>query len=355
MSLSVRRYAIVAVAGLTLTTAACGSSGSASTSTTGSKPGTTTTSSVGPSATSPSGAGGTIGFVPEQLQVASFQMVLHAMKQEGDAKGYKVVGGDAKNTASGQQTAIENLVAAGAKCVVVRAKDKAAMEAVAEQAHGQHSYVVAIYDSFPGADVTIGQDQLAIGKATGELGAKYLVEHFGGKGDVMVLTADSLGGATVDRSKGIIEGLKEGAPEAKVVANVDAYATAKAEAAVSSALQAHPDIRLVVTVNTAGAEGALSALQNAGKKTPQDASVVPAFGAATLSTLQEIKKGSVYGTVDAKTLQIGITAVDTCDKLIRGDSVEQQITLQGYPTIVQDNVDKQISYLGTLQGSNEGS
>lgn len=187
-------------------------------------------------------------------------------------------------------------------------------------------------------------------KATGELGGKYLVEHFGGKGDVAVLTADSLGGATVDRSKGIIAGLHEVAPNAKVVTNVDAYATAKAEAAVSSALQAHPDIRLVLTVNTAGAEGALSALQNAGKKTPQDASVVPAFGAATMSTLQEVEKGSVYGTIDAKTLQIGVTAVDTCDKLIRGESVEKQITLQGYPTITKDNVDKQIAYLQSLQG-----
>ena len=296
------------------------------------------------------GERGTIGFVPEQLQVASFQMVLRAMKQEGAAKGYKVEGGDAKNTASGQQTAVENLVAAGAKCVVVRAKDKGAMAGVAEEAHAQHAHVIAIYDTFPGADVTIGQNQFAIGKATGELGGKYLVEHFGGKGDVMVLTADSLGGATIDRSRGIIAGLKEAAPNAKVVANVDAYATAKAENAVSTALQAHPDIRLVATINTSGAEGALSALQNAGKKTPQDASVVPAFGAATMSTLQEIKKGSVYGTVDAKTIQIGIAAVDLCDKLIRGESVDKTVTLEDYPVITKSNVDKQITYLKTLTG-----
>ena len=295
------------------------------------------------------GDGQLIAFVPEQLQVPSFQTVLRAMQQEGAKKDYKVVGGDAGNTASGQQTAIENLVSAGAKCVVVRAKDKAAMGVVARQAHEHHAYVIAIYDSFPGADVTIGQDQFAIGKATGELGAQYLDKYFGGRGDVMVLTADSLGGATINRSRGIIAGLKEKAPDAKVVSVVDAYATAKAEAAVSSALEAHPDIRLVATINTAGAEGALSALQNAGKRTPDDATAVPAFGAATMSTLEEIKQGSVYGTVDAKTIQIGVDAVDACGRLIHGESVPTRITLQGYPVLTAANVQQQIDYLAALQ------
>jgi ribose transport system substrate-binding protein len=288
-----------------------------------------------------------IGFVPENIQDPGFRAVQRAMiKELGDAG--EVRAGDAQNSPEQQVTVVENLLSAGANCLVIRARNTNVLEPVAQRAEEAHVPVIGMFDSFAGADAVVGFNQHELGYSSGSLGGKYLQETFGGEGKVIVLNADSLGGTTVDRGKGIVDGLKAIAPNAVVVTNVEAYTVDKANEVVAAALQANPDVRLVVAVNDAGARGALAALKNAGIAVPSQAGVVAIAGEGTDETLQLIKRGEIYGTTSAALLESGAKTVDVCRQVLAGEKVEPLITISPLPVITKDNVDQQIDKIAEL-------
>ena len=288
-----------------------------------------------------------IGFVPENIQDPGFRAVQRSMIQQlGDAG--EIRGGDAQNSAEQQVNVVENLLAAGANCLIIRARNTNTLEPVAQRAKRAGVPVIGIFDTFGGADVVVGFDQRELGYSSGVLGGKFLRENFGGRGKVFVLNANSLGGTTVDRAVAIVDGLKATAPDAVVAANVEAFSVEKASEVVAAALQAHPDVRLVVTTNDAGARGALAALKNAGRSIPSQAGVVAIAGEGTMETLQLIKSGQIYGTTSAALLEIGAKAVEVCQQMLAGKQTEKRINFSPLPVLVQSNVDAQFSKIEGL-------
>jgi ribose transport system substrate-binding protein len=288
-----------------------------------------------------------IGFVPENIQDPGFRAVQRSMiRQLGDAG--EIRGGDAQNSPEQQVIVVENLLAAGANCLIIRARNTNTLEPIAQRAEEAGVPVIGMFDTFSGADVVVGFDQRELGYSSGALGGKFLQENFGGEGQVVVLNADSLGGTTVDRADGIIEGIKAIAPNAVVVADVEAFTVEKASEVMSAVLQANPDVRLVVTTNDAGARGALAALKNAGRQVPAEAGVVAIAGEGTDETLQLIKNGEIYGTTSAALLEIGAKTVEVCQQLLAGEEVEERINFSPLPVLTKDNVESQIEMIAEL-------
>lgn len=288
-----------------------------------------------------------IGFVPENIQDPGFRAVQRAMIQQlGD--GGEIRGGDAQNSAEQQVVVAENLLSAGANCLIIRARNTNTLEPVAQRARRAGVPVIGIFDTFGGADAVVGFDQRELGYSSGVLGGKFLRENFGGKGKVFVLNANSLGGTTVDRAVAIVDGLKATAPEAIVASNVEAFTVEKASEVVAAALQAHPDVRLVITTNDAGARGALAALKNAGRTIPSQAGVVAIAGEGTMETLQLIKNGEIYGTTSAALLEIGAKAVEVCQQMLAGKKVEKRVNFSPLPVLTRSNVDDQFAKIEKL-------
>jgi ribose transport system substrate-binding protein len=282
-----------------------------------------------------------IGFVPENIQDPGFRAVQRAMiRQLGDAG--EIRGGDAQNSPEQQVIVVENLLAAGANCLIIRARNTNTLEPVAQRAAEAGVPVIGMFDSFGGADVVVGFNQRELGFSSGNLGGKFLQENFGGEGEVIVLNADSLGGATVDRADGIVEGIKAAAPNAVVVADVEAFTVEKGSEVVSAALQAYPNVRLIVTTNDAGARGALAALKNAGRAVPGETGIVAIAGEGTDETLQLIKRGEIYGTTSAALLEIGAKTVEVCQEMLAGQKERERIDFSPLPVLTKDNVDEQI-------------
>lgn len=270
------------------------------------------------------------------------------MIQEGNRYGDTIKPGDAENSVEKQVTVIENVVASGVDCLAIRARNQNTLAPATDAAHSKNIPVVGLFDTFPGADVVIGFDQTELGTGSGKLGGQYLKENFDGKGDVIILNADSLGGTTIDRAKGIVAGLKEIAPDARVVANAEAFTVEKALEVTSSALQANPNVRLVVGINDSAAQGALAALKNAGKNVPKDAGVVAIAGEGVAETLNLIKTGEIYGTTSAALLEIGQASVPACHKLVNREPVEKLTLITPLKSITKSNVDAQIAYVQEL-------
>ncbi len=288
-----------------------------------------------------------IGFIPENIQDPGFRAVQRSMiRQLGDAG--EIRGGDAQNSPEQQVIVAENLLEAGANCLIIRARNTTTLEPVTQRAEEKGVPVIGMFDTFGGADVVVGFDQYELGFSSGSLGGKFLQESFGGEGEVFVLNADSLGGATVTRADAIVEGIKATAPNAVVVADVEAYTGEKGSEVVAAALQAHPNVRLIVTTNDAGARGALAALKNAGRAVPSETGIVAIAGEGTDETLQLIKRGEIYGTTSAALLEIGAKTVEICQEMLAGQKEQERIDFSPLPILTKDNVEAQMEKIKEL-------
>ena len=94
-------------------------------------------------------------------------------------------------------------------------------------------------------------------------------------------------------------------------------------ASMETALQEHPEINAVVSINDAGAYGALQAMEAAGK-TADDAIIVGID--AEPQALEYIQSGTMYrGTVDTAPARTGEMTIDAAIKLLAGSTLPQNI------------------------------
>jgi len=88
-------------------------------------------------------------------------------------------------------------------------------------------------------------------------------------------------------------------------------------------LQAHPEIDVVVSINDAGAYGAIKALEAAGKD-PQQTIVVGIDAEAQAKDL--IEQGRFFrGTVDTSPTQTGEMVLEAAVKLLAGSSAPKNV------------------------------
>ena len=119
----------------------------------------------------------------------------------------------------------------------------------------------------PPATSLLNAPQYATGKALTDAAVAYINDHLGGKANVVLLTQDQIE-FLAPRFAAMRDGLK-GLPGVTIVADITPNPVNKEGgfATMSTILQAHPDIDVVLGADTV-VLGALAALQAAGKARP---------------------------------------------------------------------------------------
>src|SRR5262245_4761152 len=110
-------------------------------------------------------------------------------------------------------------------------------------------------------------DQHASGYEVGRVAAKWINDKHGGKAEVAYLSnrADP---QLQERSQGEKDAIKELAPNATVVGEVEANTIELGSKGAANLLQAHPDIKVILAFSDDGGLGAYTAATEAGKKDP---------------------------------------------------------------------------------------
>ena len=127
----------------------------------------------------------------------------------------------------------------------------------------------------------------------------------------------------VERANQIEACLKQTAPDAKIVGRYLGGTPENGLTSLENALQAHPDIDVVVSINDAGALGAIKALEAAGKD-PQTTIVVGIDADAQAKDL--IKQGKFYrGTVDTSPGPTGEMVVNAVINLLAGSTAPKNV------------------------------
>ncbi len=269
------------------------------------------------------GAKGFIGIVACNLSSEYHATVPKAAQALAVKLSLRIEVFDSETKADRQIAAIENFVSKGALAIAICAIDPKVVEKAVQEAAGQGVYML----QYAGRDLAVNGIGISIedadlGCAAGEIAGDIIIKEKSGQATVALLDYPSLPNVVV-RANQIEVCLKQKAPGAKIVGRYLGGTPENGLTSLENALQAHPDIDVVVSINDAGAFGAIKALEAAGKD-PQTTIVVGID--ADVQAKDLIKQGKFYrGTVDTSPELTGEMVVNAAIKLLAGSTAPKNV------------------------------
>ncbi len=219
-----------------------------------------------------------IGLITKTETNPFFVKMKEGAEAAAKASGAKLLSGAGKADGdnAGQVTAMENMISAGAKTLLITPNDSTAIIPAIKKARDKGVMVIALDSPTDPADATdalFATDNYKAGVLIGQ----YAKAALGGK-PAKNVTLDLFPGHPVgaQRHNGFLKGFGLPAPDAKsnelgkdaaIVCMADSYGDrAKGQTAMENCLQKSPDVNLVYTINEPAAAGAFNALKKAGKE-----------------------------------------------------------------------------------------
>ncbi len=219
-----------------------------------------------------------IGLITKTETNPFFVKMKEGATEAAKAKGAKLLSGAGKADGdnAGQVTAMENMIAAGAKTILITPSDSKAIIPAIKKAREKGVLVIALDSPTDPADATdalFATDNYKAGLLIGQ----YAKAALAGK-PAKIVTLDLFPGHPVgaQRHNGFLKGFGIAAPDAKsnqlgksaeVVCMADSFGDrAKGQTAMENCLQKAPEVNVVYTINEPAAAGAYNALKKAGKE-----------------------------------------------------------------------------------------
>ena len=219
-----------------------------------------------------------IGLITKTETNPFFVKMKEGAAEEAKKLGAKLLtgAGKADGDNAGQVTAMENMIAAGAKTILITPSDSKAIIPAIKKARDKGVQVIALdspTDPADGTDALFATDNYKAGVLIGQ----YTKAALAGK-PAKIVTLDLFPGHPVgaQRHNGFLQGLglqsfdaknNELAKPAEVACMADSYGDqAKGQTAMENCLQKAGDVNVVYTINEPAAAGAYNALKKAGKE-----------------------------------------------------------------------------------------
>ncbi|MBP6903297.1 MAG: sugar ABC transporter substrate-binding protein [Burkholderiaceae bacterium] len=219
-----------------------------------------------------------IGLITKTETNPFFVKMKEGAAEAAKAKGAKLLSGAGKTDGdnAGQVTAMENMIAAGAKTILITPSDAKAILPAIKKARDKGVLVIALdspTDPVDGTDALFATDNYQAGVLIGQ----YAKAALAGK-PAKIVMLDLFPGHPVgaQRHNGFLKGFGLAAPDAKsnelgkaaeVVCMADSFGDrAKGQTAMENCLQKAAEVNVVYTINEPAAAGAFNALKKAGKE-----------------------------------------------------------------------------------------
>ena len=299
-----------------------------------------------------------IGLITKTETNPFFVKMKEGAQAAATAKGAKLLSaaGKADGDNAGQVTAIENMIAAGAKTIMITPNDSKAIVPAIKKAQAQGVMFIALdspTDPMEATDALFATNNYT----AGELIGKYAKAAMAGK-PAKIATLDLFPGHPVgaQRHNGFMSGFGLKALDAKsnelskateVVCMADSFGDqAKGQTAMENCLQKNPDINLVYTINEPAAAGAYQALKAAGKE--KGVVIVSVDGGC--AGIKNVKAGVIAATSQQYPLKMASMGVDAGVEYAKGGKKAKGYTDTGV-TLITDKpmagVDSKDTKVGT--------
>jgi ABC-type sugar transport system substrate-binding protein len=212
-----------------------------------------------------------VGYSGYTLTNPYFAGLIKGLENGAEEHGFRLIQTNSNGDNNVQASDIQNLVSQGADYIVVSPADASAIVPAIEQASEAGATVVAISDTIDSDAVkfTVAMDHVTIGQQSGQGIVDFLTEKYGEpRGKVVEMQGIAGSAAGADRTKGFDEVVGE-YPDIEVVSRADGgFDTDKTFQALSTILQAHPDVDAIMNANDSMAQGATKAIEAAGLFVP---------------------------------------------------------------------------------------
>ena len=332
---------------------ACGSS-SDSTDTTTSEGAATTAAATGATDTGSAGTEAASSTLDTKTIAISFpngskqDAVLkefEVAKETAAAEGYKLIIDDPGNDQQKQVNTIDTWIQQGVGTIIAQPVSPETIESTAEKARAAGIKWITYANEIKNQDATLGFDHIAGGNAIGAAACNWAKTSNSGAAKVAILTFEK-GAWAQKRREGIEQGLASCGATMDVVAKQDALSQTEGVTAMSTILQANPDINVVLAVEETATEGAFQAFVNAGKA-EDDPTVFLAGIDGTLRALELIQQGSMYRASAALSLtEVGKGMVLLPKQLQEGTEGDYLVPLELVTPETPDLLAKYVADLG---------
>jgi fructose transport system substrate-binding protein len=259
-----------------------------------------------------------IGLITKTETNPFFVKMKEGAAEAAKAKGAKLLtgAGKADGDNAGQVTAMENMIAAGAKTILITPSDSKAIVPSIKKARDKGVLVIALdspTDPVEATDALFATDNYKAGVLIGQ----YAKAALGSK-PAKIVTLDLFPGHPVgaQRHNGFLKGFGLAAPDAKsnelgkaaeVVCMADSFGDqAKGQTAMENCLQKVPDVNVVYTINEPAAAGAFNALKKAGK----DKGVIIVSVDGGCQGIKDVGAGVIAATSQQYPLKMAAMGVD---------------------------------------------
>jgi ABC-type sugar transport system substrate-binding protein len=234
----------------------------------------------------------TIGFSQSESTSNPFRATeTSSITAEAKRLGIKLIQRNANANVPQQNTDIQDMIAQGAKAIIVAPENSDGLGPALAKAKAKHVPILTIDRTVKG---TPCQDFIGfIGSnfaGQAKIAADDLAKAMGGKGEVAVLQGTSGNNVATDRTNGFNKQIAAKYPGIKIVASQPAnFDQATGQKVMEQILQSHPDIKGVYAQNDTMALGAIQAMRSAGKEPGKDIKIVSIDG------IEDAVKGVISG------------------------------------------------------------
>ena len=258
---------------------------------------------------------GTIGFSVSTQNNPFFVSLKKGVEEQAKTMGLKVKIVDAQNDPAKQANDISDLLESGVTVLIVNPVDSAAISTSVEAANNKKIPVITVDRSADKGTVVshIASDNVK----GGEMAAQLIAEKVGKAAKVAEI--EGIPGASATRERG--QGFHNVADkDLTVVAKQSAdFDRTKGLNVATNILQANPDVQAIFAHNDEMALGAIQAAKSAGKTI-----FIVGFD-GTADADKAVKDGTLAATIAQQPDQMGKIAIDTAQKVIKGEAVEAKI------------------------------
>jgi ABC-type sugar transport system substrate-binding protein len=298
--------------------------------------------SSAPAATSSAAATGKtkVGFVVQDETINYFLNVIKGIKDHQDKYDIECQVVDGQSDAGKQVTGVENLIANGAKCIVVCPVSPGALTDAVKESQNAGIPVVSWSEFITGSNSWLTLDQYNYGYQNGTIAGKWIASNFKNQADAHVMFIYVHGNEQLEkRGKGMMDAVAKFAPNATIVSSDQSgNTTAAGQTAVETALQRDPKLNVIVCCNDTVAMGANEAMKAAGKSS---ADVCITGCDADTENLKDISAGGlIKGSVDIGSYNQGEKFLEIVQKTIEVGAkgkLEKPVYVD-FTAVTKDNV-----------------
>jgi ABC-type sugar transport system substrate-binding protein len=273
------------------------------------------------------GNDGFVGVMACTLETGYHATYARGVRTRASALGLPIKLEDAKGDSFRQTAIIESFVAQGAKAIVTCVLDLPALLPSLKSAQDAGVYIIASTNEAvgdKGTTLIITNDRM--GSAVGDYAADYINKQLNGKANVAILDYPPVP-EIADRAAAMKKALLAGAPNVTIVGNFTGGLPDEGVKSVATAIAKYPKIDVIMSINDAGAFGAVKALR-AADVDPKSVAIVSVDAEPDARNM--IKANEFFlASFDNDPANTGALSIDAAVKMLAGDNVPKLISMQG--------------------------